>query len=133
MLPRRPTAKKDCATVKQKICSFCIIGVSAKYSLHCLLLDDETAKIYFADLLLTYPHYYQLSGVDAEDKDLTNHLSYLILDAADEIDITCNLSVRVRENCDPNFLWLFYFYENFCVIKRLIYAGDFVIIPVEPH
>ena len=98
--------------------SFCIIGVSAKYSLHCLLLDDETAKIYFADLLLTYPHYYK---------------SYFILDAADEIDIACNLSVRVRENCDPNFLWLFYFYENFCVIKRLINVGDFVIIPVEPH
>lgn len=68
------------------------------------ILDDETAKFYIADLLLTDPHYYQLSGVDAEDKDLTNHLSYLILDAADEIDIACNLSVRVHKNCDPAFL-----------------------------
>lgn len=68
------------------------------------ILDDETAKFLIANLLLIDPHYYQISGVDAQDRDLTNHLSYLILDAADAINISCNLTVRVHENCDPNFL-----------------------------
>ncbi len=35
---------------------------------------------------------------------MTNHLSWLILDAADEINISCNVTVRVHENCDPAFL-----------------------------
>lgn len=68
------------------------------------ILDDETAKFLIANLLLIDPHYYQLSGVDAQDRDLTNHLSYLILDAADAINISCNLTVRVHDNCDPVFL-----------------------------
>ncbi len=68
------------------------------------ILDDETAKFLIANLLLIDPHYYQLSGVDENDKDLTCHLSYLILEAADSIDISCNLTVRVHENCDREFL-----------------------------
>ena len=67
-------------------------------------LDDETAKFLIANLLLIDPHYYQISGVDENDVDLTNHLSYLILDAADMINISCNLTVRVHENCDAEFL-----------------------------
>ncbi len=68
------------------------------------ILDDETAKFLIANLLLIDPHYYQISGVDENDKDMTNHLSYLILEAADSIDIACNLTVRVHENCDKEFL-----------------------------
>ena len=67
-------------------------------------LDDETAKFLIADLLLNDPHFYQLSGVDAQDRDLTNHLSWLVLEAADEINIACNLTVRVHPNCDRAFL-----------------------------
>ncbi|MBE6546737.1 MAG: formate acetyltransferase [Ruminococcaceae bacterium] len=67
-------------------------------------LDDETAKFLIANLLLIDPHYYQISGVDENDRDLTNHLSYLILDGADAINISCNLTVRVHDNCDPAFL-----------------------------
>ncbi len=68
------------------------------------ILDDETAKFLIANLLLIDPHYYQLSGVDENDNDMTNHLSYLILEAADSINISCNLTVRVHENCDKKFL-----------------------------
>lgn len=68
------------------------------------ILDDETAKFLIANLLLIDPHYYQISGVDADDKDVTNHLSDLILDAADSINIACNLTVRVHENCDKEFI-----------------------------
>ncbi len=68
------------------------------------ILDDETAKFLIANLLLIDPHYYQISGVDENENDLTNHLSYLILGGADMINISCNLTVRVHENCDKEFL-----------------------------
>ncbi len=68
------------------------------------ILDDEKAKFLIANLLLIDPHYYQISGVDEQDKDMTNHLSYLILEAADSINIATNLTVRVHENCDREFL-----------------------------
>ena len=64
------------------------------------VLTDEDAKFLIANLLLIDPHYYQLSGVDKNDNDLTNHLSYLVLEAADLINISANLTVRVHENCD---------------------------------
>lgn len=68
------------------------------------ILDDETAKFILANLLLVDPHYYQISGVDENDRDLTNKLSWLILDAADMINVSCNVTCRVHENCDPAFL-----------------------------
>ena len=91
------------------------------------ILDDETAKFLIANLLLIDPHYYQLSGVDENDLDMTNHLSYLILEAADSINIACNLTVRVHENCDREFLKkaIFYLLKNkngwprFCNDKTL--------------
>ena len=68
------------------------------------ILDDETAKFLIANLLLIDPHYYQVSGVDENDNDLTNHLSYLILEAAHSLNIAVNLTVRVHKNCDQAFL-----------------------------
>lgn len=92
------------------------------------LLDDEKAKFLIANLLLIDPHYYQVSGVDEEDRDLTNHLSYLILEAADSINISCNITVRVHENCDPEFLKkaIYYLLKNkngwprFCCDRTLL-------------
>lgn len=91
------------------------------------ILDDEKAKFLIANLLLIDPHYYQLSGVDENDRDMTNHLSYLILDAADSINISCNLTVRCHENCDKKFLEkaVYYLFKNkngwprFCNDKAL--------------
>ena len=91
------------------------------------ILDDETVKFLIANLLLIDPHYYQISGVDENDKDRTNHLSYLILEAADSINISCNLTVRVHENCDGDFLKkaIYYLIKNkngwprFCNDKAL--------------
>lgn len=68
------------------------------------ILDDETTKFLIANLLLIDPHYYQISGVDEKDLDMINHLSYLILEVADSINIACNLTVRVHKNCDREFL-----------------------------
>ncbi len=91
------------------------------------VLDDEKAKFLIANLLLIDPHYYQLSGVDENDNDLTNHLSYLVLEAADMINISANLTVRVHENCDSEFLKkaVYYLFKNkngwprFCSDKNL--------------
>ena len=91
------------------------------------VLDDATASFLIANLLLIDPHYYQISGVDAEERDLTNHLSYLVLEAADSINISTNLTVRYHENCDPNFLRVAvgYLFKNkngwprFCSDKNL--------------
>lgn len=91
------------------------------------ILDDETAKFLIANLLLIDPHYYQVSGVDENDNDLTNHLSYLVLEAADMINISANLTVRVHENCDREFLKrsVYYLLKNkngwprFCCDKTL--------------
>ena len=91
------------------------------------ILDDETAKFLIANLLLIDPHYYQVSGVDEFDNDKTNHLSYLVLDAADSINIACNLTVRVHDNCDRKFLRkaIYYLLKNkngwprFCNDKAL--------------
>ena len=68
------------------------------------ILDDEKAKFLIANLLLIDPHYYQISGVDEHDRDMTNHLSYLILEAADSINIACTRTVRYHENCDREFM-----------------------------
>ena len=68
------------------------------------ILDDETAKFLLANLLINDPHFYQLSGVDENGNDLTNELSWIVLEAADAINVSCNLTVRVHENCDREFL-----------------------------
>ncbi len=91
------------------------------------ILDDEKAKFLIANLLLIDPHYYQVSGVDEKDRDLTNHLSYLILDACDQINISANITVRYHENCDKEFFRkaVYYLLKNknawprFCSDKNL--------------
>jgi pyruvate-formate lyase len=91
------------------------------------IIDDETVKFLIANLFIIDPHYYQISGVDADDNDLTNHLSYLVLEAADLINTSINLTVRVHENCDRKFLEksVYYLLKNkngwprFCYDKTL--------------
>ena len=67
------------------------------------VLDDAEARFILSNLLLVETHYYQISGCDDEGKDLTNELSWLILDAAHDINISANLTVRVHDNIDPAF------------------------------
>ena len=67
------------------------------------VLDDEQAVFILACLLLNDPHYYQLSGPDADGGDLTSRVSFLILEAAHRLGATCNLTVRVHDGIDRNF------------------------------
>lgn len=65
------------------------------------LIDDETAVYYLACLLINDPVYWQLGGPDKTGRDQTSHISFLILEAADRINTSLNLTVRVHEGLDP--------------------------------
>ena len=67
------------------------------------ILTDDEAVFYLACLFLQDSRYFQLGGPDAEGKDMTSKLSYLALEAADKINIACNLTIRVHDNMDEAF------------------------------
>lgn len=67
------------------------------------LLTDEEAVFYLGCMFLQDSRYWQLSGPDSHDNDTTCHLSYLALDAADKINIACNLTIRMHDKIDPEF------------------------------
>ena len=66
-------------------------------------LDREEAKFILANLLLIDTHYYQLSGCDEDGKDLTNELSYLVLEAAHAMNLSSNLTIRYHKNISKDF------------------------------
>lgn len=66
-------------------------------------LTDEEAVFYLACLYLQDSRYFQLGGPGADGEDVTSRLSYLALEAADKINIACNLTIRVHEKTDPDF------------------------------
>ena len=67
------------------------------------LIDDEKATYYIACLLLCDTRYYQVSGVSPDGQDLTSRVSYLILDAAEWLNASCNVTVRYHDAIDPAF------------------------------
>ena len=67
-------------------------------------LTDEEAKYYIACLLLNDPHYYQLGGLAPDGRDMLTDFSSLILEAADLLDSSCNITVRVHDGIDRKFL-----------------------------
>ncbi len=65
-------------------------------------IDDEEAIWIIACLLLSDAQYYQLGGPDADGRDVTSHISFLILEAAHRLGIPCNLTVRVHDGLDED-------------------------------
>ncbi|MFA6714882.1 MAG: pyruvate formate lyase family protein [Victivallales bacterium] len=65
-------------------------------------IDREQAIFIIACLLLNDPHYYQLGGPDADGKDQTSELSFMILEAAHMLKSSCNLTIRVFEGMNEN-------------------------------
>lgn len=88
------------------------------------IIDDEDAKFYIACLLLNDPHYYQLCGPDADGKDMTSHVSHLILESAKMINSSCNLTIRVHDGLDEEIFLksVRYLFENGNAWPR--YSGD---------
>lgn len=67
------------------------------------IINDEDARFYIACLLLNDTHYYQLGGPDGNGKDMTSHISFLILEAANMINTSCNITIRVHEGLNEEF------------------------------
>lgn len=66
-------------------------------------LTDPDAVFMLACLFLQDSRYFQLGGPDVNGNDLTSHLSYLCLEAAEKLNLACNLTIRVHEKLDPEF------------------------------
>jgi formate C-acetyltransferase len=67
------------------------------------ILNDDEVVFYLACLFLQDSRYFQLGGPDKNGNDMISHISYLILDAAEKINVACNLTIRVHEKLDPVF------------------------------
>lgn len=68
------------------------------------LITRDEAIFYIACLLLCDPHYYQVGGLTADGQDMVTYFSYMVLEAADWLDSSCNITVRVHEGMDRAFL-----------------------------
>ncbi len=68
------------------------------------VIDDEDAVYYIAGILMSDTKYYQLGGPDDGGRDMVNPVSWLILEAADRLDVTANLTIRVHRGMDPAFI-----------------------------
>ena len=67
-------------------------------------LQDEEAIFYLACHLIHDTSYIQLGGPDASGEDVTNALSFLVLEAAHRLKIPANIGVCVGERVDPVLL-----------------------------
>ena len=68
------------------------------------LIDRETAIYYLACFLINDPIYWQLGGPDKDGKDQTSEISFLILEAADKINTSLNITIRVHPGLDKNLI-----------------------------
>jgi pyruvate-formate lyase len=67
-------------------------------------LSDEEATFHIACLLVRDTGYIQLGGYDAAGRDDTSRVSYLILDAIDQLTIPGNIGVAVGDGIDRGLL-----------------------------
>lgn len=65
-------------------------------------IDRDTAVYYLACLLINDPVYWQLGGPDENGNDQTSEISFLILEAADKINTSLNITVRVHDGLDKD-------------------------------
>ena len=68
------------------------------------ILTDEEAMFHIACLLLRDTAYIQVGGPDAEGNDVTNEVSYLVLEAAHALEIPANIGVCVGDSVDEGLL-----------------------------
>ncbi|HEY3283129.1 MAG TPA: pyruvate formate lyase family protein [Armatimonadota bacterium] len=67
-------------------------------------LTDEEATFHIACLLLRDTAYLQLGGPDEHGRDITNPVSFLVLEAAHRLRVPANVGVCVGEQVDPRLL-----------------------------
>ncbi|MDP7448160.1 MAG: pyruvate formate lyase family protein, partial [Candidatus Latescibacteria bacterium] len=67
-------------------------------------LSDEEAVLHIASLLARDTAYLQIGGPDPQGRDVTNRVSYLILEAAHQLKIPCNVGLSVGDGVDHGLL-----------------------------
>jgi formate C-acetyltransferase len=68
------------------------------------ILTDEEALFHLCCYFLMDTSYTQVGGPDATGNDVTNELSYLVLEAAHQLKIPVNVGVCVGKTMDPGLL-----------------------------
>lgn len=68
------------------------------------IIDRDEAVYYLACFLINDPIYWQLGGPDENGKDQTSEISFLILEAADKINTSLNITVRVHDGLDEKLM-----------------------------
>lgn len=68
------------------------------------ILTNEEAEFHVANVLLRDTTYLQLGGPDETGRDVTNQVSYIVLEAAHKLRIPNNVGVSVGHNVDPGLL-----------------------------
>lgn len=63
-------------------------------------ISEDEAIYYLGCLLINDPIYWQLGGPDKDGRDQTSRISFLILEAADKINTSLNITVRVWDGLD---------------------------------
>ncbi|MFA5448789.1 MAG: pyruvate formate lyase family protein, partial [Sphaerochaeta sp.] len=63
-------------------------------------IDRSLAVYYLGCFLLNDPVYWQIGGPDASGNDQSCEMSYIILDAAEKINVSLNLTLRVHDGMD---------------------------------
>jgi len=67
-------------------------------------LTEDLAIYYLGCLLINDPIYWQLGGPDKDGHDQTSRISFLILEAADIINTSLNITIRVWDGLDKDLL-----------------------------
>ncbi len=67
-------------------------------------IDKEEAIFHLACLLIKDTGYIQLGGPNEKGEDVTNEVSFFVLEAAHLLNIPANIGVCVGEKVDPNLL-----------------------------
>ena len=67
-------------------------------------LTDEQAIFHLACFLVRDTAYLQLGGPDAEGRDATNPVSFLVLEAAHQLKVPANVGICVGDHTDPRLL-----------------------------
>ena len=68
------------------------------------ILDREEAIFHVACYLVKETGYIQLGGPDASGKDVTNDVSYIVMEAAHRLGVPANIGVCVGDCVDPGLL-----------------------------
>jgi formate C-acetyltransferase len=68
------------------------------------IIDRDRAVYYIGCFLLNDPAYWQLGGPDPAGEDQSCEMSWIILDAADIINVSLNLTIRVHDKMDLRLL-----------------------------